>query len=64
MDVAQLISRVSDDLIQKGIKANEIIKVLAPIIEGGGGGKANSAQAGGKAPEKIEMALAKARELF
>lgn len=59
-----LIIRVSDDLIQRGIQAQEMIKVLAPIIEGTGGGKPNSAQAGGKAPEKIELAFAKMRELL
>lgn len=59
----QLIARVSDDMIKKGFKANDIIKVIAPIVGGGGGGKADSAQAGGKDPEKIDEALAKAKEL-
>lgn len=58
------IARVSDDLTAKGINANEIVKAIAPIIEGTGGGKANSAQAGGKAPGKIEEALAKVRGMF
>lgn len=60
----QLLIRVSDDLVAKGIKATDLIKTLAPIIEGTGGGKAQSAQAGGKAPHKIKEALDKARELF
>ena len=59
-----MIARVSDDYVAKGIKAHDIIKAIAPIIEGSGGGKANSAQAGGKAPQKISEALAKTRELF
>lgn len=63
-DACQMIVRVSDDLINKGISANEIIKILAPIIGGGGGGKANSAQAGGRSPEKISEALERARELL
>lgn len=62
-DKGHLLIRVSEDLVAKGIKANEMIKVLAPIIEGTGGGKPNNAQAGGKAPHKIAEALAKAREL-
>ncbi len=60
----QILIRVSDDLVSKGIKANEIVKAIAPIIEGTGGGRPNSAQAGGKAPNKIPEALAKARELM
>lgn len=60
----QLLIRVSDDLIAKGIKAIDLIKVLAPIVGGGGGGKPNSAQAGGKIPEKIPEALKKARDLL
>lgn len=63
-DKCQILVRVSDDLVTKGTKAIEIIKVLAPIVEGSGGGKANSAQAGGNAPHKISAALVKARELF
>lgn len=59
----QLIVRVSEDLVAKGTKAIDLIKVLAPIVEGTGGGKPNSAQAGGKAPQKIPEALTKAREL-
>ncbi len=58
----QLLVRVSDDLVSKGIKANEIIKVIAPFVEGSGGGKPNSAQAGGKAPKGIPTALIKAKE--
>lgn len=63
-DKCQMLVRVSEDLVAKGTKAIEIIKVLAPIVDGTGGGKANSAQAGGKAPEKIAEALTKARELL
>ncbi len=63
-DKCNLLVRISDDLIGKGIKANEIIKTLAPIVGGGGGGKADSAQAGGKNPENLPAAIAKARELF
>lgn len=59
-----ILVKVSDNLQNQGVKANEIIKAIAPIIGGGGGGKADLAQAGGKAPEKLQEALAKARELF
>jgi len=60
----QLMVRVSEDFVGKGVKANEIIGKIAPIIGGGGGGKANAAQAGGKFPGKIPEALQKAREFF
>jgi alanyl-tRNA synthetase len=63
-DKCQLLVRVSDDLVVKGTKAIDLIKILAPIVDGSGGGKANSAQAGGKAPQKISEALEKARELL
>lgn len=63
-DKCLVIARVSDDMIAKGIKADEIIKAIAPIIEGGGGGKANNAQAGGKAVNKIDEALAAAKQLI
>lgn len=63
-DKCQILIRVSDDLVGRGIKAGDIIKVIAPIVEGTGGGKPNSAQAGGKAPQRIPEALAKTRELF
>lgn len=63
-DKCHLVARVSDDVVAKGIEAKQIIKDLAPIIDGGGGGKANFAQAGGKAPERLAEALSKAKELF
>ncbi len=60
----QLLVRVSDDLVQKGIKAQDIIKSIAPLIGGSGGGKANSAQAGGTLPQHIPEALSKAKEFI
>ncbi len=60
----QFIVRVSEDLVGQGIKAPDIVKEITPIIEGSGGGKPNSAQAGGKAPQKIEEALAHIRKWF
>jgi alanyl-tRNA synthetase len=51
-------------LIGRGDFALDVIKGIAPIVEGSGGGKANSAQAGGKAPQKIQEALSKSKELF
>ena len=53
----QVIAKVSDDLVKKGYAANDLIKFIAPIIEGSGGGKPNTAQAAGKAPQKLKEAL-------
>lgn len=61
-DRCHMIIRVSDDLVKKGIQANEIVKLIAPVIEGSGGGKPNNAQAGGKAPQQIQTAFSKIRE--
>jgi alanyl-tRNA synthetase len=59
-----LLIRVSDDLVNQGVKANELIKELAPLIGGTGGGKPNNAQAGGKEPDMLGKALQRARELL
>jgi alanyl-tRNA synthetase len=58
-----LLAGVTDDLIKK-LKAGDIVKTIAPIVDGGGGGKPQMAQAGGKNPAKIDDALAKAREFI
>jgi len=63
-DKAALLAGVTDDLVGKGIRAGDIIKEIAPIVDGGGGGRPQMAQAGGKTPDKIPDALAKAAELI
>ncbi len=55
---ANFIAIVTRDLIKKGIKAGDIVKVGAKVAGGGGGGRPDMAQAGGKNPEKINEALA------
>lgn len=60
----QLIVAVSPDLIQKNIHAHMLIKEIAPLIQGGGGGKQNLAQAGGKDPKGLPKALEKIRHLL
>jgi len=54
--------RVSKELQNKGILAGSLIKELAPLIEGSGGGKADSAQAGGKKPSGLPAFFAAAKE--
>jgi alanyl-tRNA synthetase len=53
---------VTKDLTGR-IKAGEIVKQIAPIVGGGGGGKSDMAQAGGKIPEKLPEAISKAPEV-
>ncbi len=61
---AALIAGLTEDLISRGLKAGEIVKQIAPIIDGGGGGRPQMAQAGGKDPDKIDQAIAKASQLI
>ena len=58
-----LLCVVSDDLIQRGIKAGDMVNEVAKLADGRGGGKPNMAQAGIKAPEKLSSALAAATEI-
>ena len=60
-DKVSVIAMATDDVIAKGAHAGNLIKALAPIVGGGGGGRPNMAQAGGKLPEKIPEALACAK---
>ncbi len=53
---ASLIVRTSDDLTKR-VPAGQVIKELAPIIGGRGGGKADMAEGGGSQPEKLGEAL-------
>ena len=55
-----LVVSVSKDLVDQA-HAGNIVKALAPIIGGGGGGRADFAQAGGRHPEKIDALLAASR---
>ncbi|MBN1806447.1 MAG: alanine--tRNA ligase [Sedimentisphaerales bacterium] len=63
-DKVMLLAGMTDDVIKKGVKAGDIVKETAPIIGGGGGGRPQMAQAGGKNPQKINDALQKAKELI
>jgi alanyl-tRNA synthetase len=56
-----LVAAVSKDLTSR-IKAGELVKKLSAIVGGGGGGRADFAQAGGKDPEKLPAALAAVEE--
>lgn len=52
-----LIAGVTNDLIEKGYHAGKVVKEVATRCGGGGGGRPDMAQAGGKDPEKLDSAL-------
>ncbi len=54
-----LISMATKDVLDKGIHCGKIIKEVATIVGGGGGGRPDMAQAGGKNPENISSAIEK-----
>lgn len=56
---ASLIAVVTDDLIRRGVQAGPIVKAVAELVGGGGGGRPHLAQAGGRHPEKLPDALAR-----
>ncbi|MCM1494379.1 MAG: alanine--tRNA ligase [Bacteroides sp.] len=58
-----LIVMATDGAIKQGAHAGNLIKAIAPCVGGGGGGRPNMAQAGGKNPAGIPEALAKAAEV-
>jgi len=62
-DKPMLIATVTEDLIQRGVKAGDLVREAARIVGGGGGGRPNLAQAGGRDPSKLPDALAAVPEL-
>lgn len=58
-----VLAALTPDLVKKGLKAGDIVKQVAAVVGGSGGGKPDLAQAGGKDATKIDAAVAKAKEL-
>ncbi len=58
-----LMATVTDEAQKKGAHAGNLIKAIAGLVGGGGGGRPGMAQAGGKNPEGIDSALAKVAEV-
>ncbi|TDL34457.1 alanine--tRNA ligase [Jeotgalibacillus sp. S-D1] len=56
-DKVQIIAGVTKDLIEKGYHAGQLVKEVASRCGGGGGGRPDMAQAGGKDPSKVKAAL-------
>ena len=56
---ANIVVACSEDLVAKGMNASKMVREIAPIIQGGGGGQPGLATAGGKNCDKVEEAIAK-----
>lgn len=63
-DKANVIVMADDDAISKGAHAGNMIKEIAKCVGGGGGGRPNMAQAGGKNPAGADIAIEKAKEIL
>ena len=63
-DKATFIATATKDITKKGFHAGKLIKNVAQIAGGGGGGRPDMAQAGGKKPEKIQDALDAAEDFI
>ena len=59
-----LMAMATPGAMEKGAHAGNLIKAVAGCVGGGGGGRPNMAQAGGKNPDGVEAAIAKAREVL
>lgn len=63
-DKVLLLSMASKALTGKGIHAGKVVKETAQICGGGGGGRPDMAQAGGRNPDKLPQALEHGRQIF
>ncbi|HHU30189.1 MAG TPA: alanine--tRNA ligase [Firmicutes bacterium] len=58
-----LVGAVTADLVSRGFHAGKLVGEIARLTGGGGGGRPDMAQAGGKDPQRLDMALDKVYEL-
>src|SRR5262249_13921041 len=59
-----LVAALSKELVERGLSAGDWVKAAAKAVGGGGGGRPDLAQAGGKFPEKLPEALQDAVEFL
>ena len=59
-----LVAMATNEAVKKGAHAGNLIKGIAGLVGGGGGGRPNMAQAGGKNPDGIDAAIAKVSEVL
>ncbi len=60
----QLLVMVTPDLVRRGLNAAQMVKPLAALMGGGGGGRPEVAQAGGRNPEQLAQVIASARAVL
>ncbi|MFN8122863.1 MAG: alanine--tRNA ligase [Thermoleophilia bacterium] len=63
-DRVMLVANLTPEAVAAGMSANALIKEVAPMVGGGGGGKDTMARAGGKDPSRLPEAIARAMELL
>lgn len=63
-DKVLFVAAVTKDLVQKGVNAGNMVKEAAKVAGGGGGGRPDFAQAGGKDPQKIEEAIEAVKKII
>jgi alanyl-tRNA synthetase len=54
---------MTPDLVKQGYHAGNLVKALAQVVGGGGGGRPDMAQAGGRDASKLDTALAQVPQL-
>ncbi len=59
-----LVAKASDEAVSKGAHAGNLIKAIAGFVGGGGGGRPNMAQAGGKDPSGIDKAVSSVADVL
>ena len=60
-DKVTLIAGMSKTVVKQGVKAGDLIKEIAPIVGGRGGGRPDMAQGGGNDPSAIPQAIKRAK---
>jgi alanyl-tRNA synthetase len=61
-DRVDLVATVTPSLVQRGVRADDIVRAAAAVVGGGGGGRDTLARAGGKDPAKLPDAITAARQ--
>jgi len=63
-DRPALVVAVTQDLVDRGVDASKLIRGMAQLVGGGGGGKPTLAQAGGRDPARLDDALSQAPRML